>query len=183
MAQLKNTQSTYGWLTIAIHWLFAAVVFGLFGLGLYMVELTYYDAWYRGSLDLHKSIGVVLLLLLIGRVLWRLLNVQPMPEPGKRWEHLAASAVHGLLYLLPLMLMISGYLISTADGRSIEVFSLISIPALPSLMDNQEDIFGLIHEWLAWGLIGLAVMHGAAAAKHHFIEKDNTLKRMLGFKK
>ncbi|MEE3161153.1 MAG: cytochrome b/b6 domain-containing protein, partial [Pseudomonadota bacterium] len=54
---LKNTEHSYGWISITLHWLVALVVFGMFGLGLYMVELTYYDAWYKGSLDLHKGAG------------------------------------------------------------------------------------------------------------------------------
>lgn len=187
MSTLKNTSQSYGWLAIAIHWVFAFTVFGLFGLGLYMVELTYYDPWYRGSLDLHKSIGVVLFAVLLFRVFWGVINIQPTPEPGKAWEHFIASAVHGLLYLLPLMLMMSGYLISTADGRAIEVFGLFSIPALPESLDvlyvrSIEDFHGDLHELLAWSLIGLAGLHAAAALKHHFIEKNRTLTRMLGIK-
>lgn len=163
-----------------IHWLFALTVFGLFGLGLYMVELSYYDSWYRGSLDLHKSIGMTLLLLFLGRCVWRLLNVQPKPEPAKNWELLGAKIAHVMLYVLPLLLMVSGYLISTADGREVMVFELIPVPAVPALIDNQEDVAGEIHEFLAWAVILLAAFHGLAALKHHFVNKDNTLKRMLG---
>lgn len=181
--KLKNTHDTYGACAIVIHWLFALIVFGLFGLGLYMVELTYYDPWYRGSLALHESVGVTLFGLLLLRVLWRLVNVQPKPEPGKAWEHAIAALVHGLLYLIPLLLMLSGYLIATADGRPLAVFDLVSIPALPALMENQEDFFGEVHEILAWGLMALAGVHAAAALKHHFINKNRTLKRMLGMQR
>jgi len=180
MATLKNSQNAYGLITIIIHWLFAIAVCGLFGLGLYMVELTYYDTWYKGSLDLHKSIGIVLFIFLLARLVWRFINVQPTPEAGEKWEHLSAALVHGLLYLLPLSLMVSGYLISTADGRAIEVFELFSIGALPPLMENQEDSAGLIHLVLAWSTIGIATLHGLAALKHHFINKDQTLNRMIG---
>lgn len=178
--KLKNTHDAYGALTIAIHWLFALAVFGLFGLGLYMVELTYYDPWYRGSLSLHESAGILLFGLLLVRIVWRLINLQPSPEPGKAWEHAIAALTHGLLYLIPLTLMLSGYLIATADGRAIAVFDLFSIPALPALMENQEDFFGEVHEILAWGLMVLSGLHTLAALKHHFVLKNRTLKRMLG---
>jgi len=76
-------------------------------------------------------------------------------------------------------LMLSGYLISTADGRAIEVFGQLSIPALPFNFANQEDIAGNIHEILAWTLVLLSLGHGLAALKHHFINKNNTLLRMI----
>jgi cytochrome b561 len=75
--------------------------------------------------------------------------------------------------------MLSGYLISTADGRAIDVFNLFSVPALVSGFDNQEDIAGLVHQIIAYSLIALVVLHALAALKHHFIDRDRTLKRML----
>ena len=79
-------------------------------------------------------------------------------------------------------IMLSGYLISTADGRAIEVFSWFEVPATLSDIDGQEDIAGDIHEILAWTLIVLVALHALAALKHHFIDKDTTLKRMTFFK-
>lgn len=178
MAQLKNSVDGYGWISIVLHWLMALTIFGLFGLGLYMVELTYYDAWYKGSLDLHKSIGIILALVWIARVIWRFSNTTPQDLGDKKWEHQVAHLVHLLLYLLMLALFVSGYLISTADGRAIEVFGWFEIPA-SLMMDNQEDIAGVIHWGLAWSLMGLVALHALAAVKHHIIDKDRTLVRML----
>jgi len=76
----------------------------------------------------------------------------------------------------------SGYMISTADGRPISVFNWFDIPALPALIEQQEDIAGEIHFISATTLITLSLLHAAAALKHHFIDKDNTLRRMLGTK-
>ncbi|MOA52423.1 hypothetical protein D3C78_1757160 [compost metagenome] len=76
--------------------------------------------------------------------------------------------------------MFSGYLISTADGRGIEVFGWFTVPATLSGIDGQEDIAGVVHLWLAWGLIGMAALHALAALKHHFIDRDATLSQMLG---
>lgn len=175
---LRNTPSSYGWISIVFHWLMALAIFGLFGLGLYMVELTYYDAWYRGSLDLHKSAGIMLACAWLLRVLWKFVNPQPQALGNKAWEHKAAHLAHGLLYLLMLALFISGYLISTADGRAIEVFGWFELPATLTLA-NQEDVAGVIHWGLAWTLMATVALHAVAAIKHHWLDKDKTLVRML----
>lgn len=175
---LKNTQNGYGLISILMHWLMALMVFFLFGLGLYMVELTYYDAWYKGSLDLHKSLGITLLFLWLARVIWRWFSIRPKGV-GTSLEQQIAHWAHLMLYGLMLAIMVSGYLISTADGRAIEVFGLFSIPALPVSMDQQESVLGDIHQWLAYGLMLLVGGHALAAVKHQFIDKDNTLERMI----
>lgn len=175
---IRNSESGYGWLAIAFHWLMALGIFFLFGLGLYMVELTYYDPWYRGSLDLHKSLGIILLALWIARIVWRQLNTSPAPT-GTPLEQKAAHGVHLLLYFLMISLMVTGYLISTADGRGIPVFGLFEIPALPLSFENQEDVAGTVHWALAWGLMALVGLHAAAAIKHHVKDKDTTLIRMI----
>jgi cytochrome b561 len=159
----------------------ALTLFSLFGLGLYMVELSYYDSWYKGSIDLHKSVGGLLILVLIFRIIWRLINIRPKPANPKAngFEVKVVYLVHLSMYVLMVALMFSGYLISTADGREVDVFNLFSLPAMPFSIDNQEDIAGDVHEILAWTLILLSTIHGLAALKHHFFDRDNTLKRML----
>jgi len=178
---LKNTKTSYGYISIIMHWVMALIIFGLFGLGLYMVELSYYDAWYKGSLDLHKSIGMVLVALLLTRVCWTVFNIKPKSavNNASKLEINAAHFAHIALYLLMTALMFSGYLISTADGRDISVFGLVAVPASSIAIENQEDIAGSIHNILAWSLVLLASAHGLAAIKHHFINKNDTLKRML----
>ena len=174
----RNSTRHYGLITIGLHWLVAIAVLGLFGLGLWMVELSYYDPWYKRGPELHKSIGVLLFALMLVRLLWRYANARPRPE-GSALEQGLASIVHSLLYALLLLLMISGYLISTADGRAIEVFNWFSVPATLSDLPQQEDVAGVVHQWLAYGLVGLTALHALAALKHHFINRDRTLKRML----
>ncbi|MGI0119190.1 cytochrome b [Zooshikella sp. RANM57] len=184
MPKLKNTKDEYGWISISLHWLVAISVIGLFILGLWMRSLSYYDPWYRLGPDIHKSIGIILFAVLVFRVLVRLFNPPPAPLPSlSKFERVAAHGVHLLLYLLLFCIMISGYLISTADGRSIEVFNWFSIPALVTGIEHQEDLAGEIHYYLALSVIILAVIHALAAFKHHIIDKDNTLKRILGLSK
>lgn len=175
---IKNSKTRYGWAAIMLHWVMALGIFFLFGLGLYMVELTYYDEWYRGSLDLHKSMGISLAAIWLIRMTWRWLNTQPEIQ-GSVFEKKAAHFVHLFLYALLLVLMTTGYLISTADGRGIEVFGLFEIPALSWSIENQEDIAGDIHWGLAWGLIVMSALHALAAIKHQFINKDGTLLKMI----
>lgn len=180
---IKNTENTYGFVAICLHWVMALAILFMFGLGLYMVELSYYDAWYRSSLDLHKSLGVLLFLVLVLRIIWRTINVEPKPlskDGGSaRFEVIAAKFAHRALYLLMLLLMLSGYLISTADGRGIEVFNIVEVPGLGEFVENQEDVAGEAHEYIAWILISLVLVHVMAALKHHFIDRDGTLKRMI----
>ncbi len=177
---LRNTSGSYGWIAIILHWLVAVAVIGLFALGLYMTGLSYYDPFYRQGPFIHKSIGILLFMLVAFRLVWRLINPRPAPVPTiKRWEHIGAELAHWGLYLLMFAVMVSGYLISTADGRAIDVFGWFSVPAWITGLPRQEDIAGAVHYWLAMVLIGLAVLHGLAALKHHFWDRDDTLRRML----
>ncbi|ASM50245.1 cytochrome b561 [Pseudoalteromonas espejiana DSM 9414] len=175
----KNTFSSYGLIAILLHWLMAITVLGLFGLGLYMVELTYYDSWYKGSLDLHKSIGITLAAVFVFRVLWRLFSNQPKSLSSNKVMNQLAHTAHIVMYLILAVIMVSGYLISTADGRPINVFSVLSVSALDFTFDEQADIAGEIHYYGACILIGLSVLHALGALKHHFIDKDKTLIRMI----
>ncbi len=178
---MNNTNSSYGYISIFFHWISALSIFGLFGLGYYMVDLTYYHEWYKTAPELHKSIGLVLFALMMLRLLWRYNQVTPDDlSSHSAIERKAGKLIHSLLYILIFAVMITGYLISTADGRGVDVFELITVPAFGSFIENQEDIAGLIHKWLAYLLLALATLHALAALKHHFIDKDNTLNRIIG---
>jgi len=181
--QLRNSSARYGLVSIVIHWGVALAVFGLFALGLWMVGLDYYSAWRKDAPDLHKSIGLVLLAVMLARVLWRFISPPPPALSSySKLTRLGAKFGHSLLYFGLFAVMIAGYLISTADGAGIPVFGLFDVPALISNLPDQADVAGEIHFYLAWGLVIFAGLHGLAALKHHFIDRDATLKRMLGRK-
>ena len=178
---LRNSPGRYGWLSIFLHWSMALVIYAMFALGLWMVGLSYYDTWYHNAPEIHKSIGVILMLALIIRLIWRV--VSPPPKPLSSYSPLVritAVAAHGLLYGLLIAILFSGYLISTADGKPVSVFGWFSLPAVLTGAGEQADLAGDIHLWLAWSIVILSVLHGLAALKHHFIDRDITLKRMLG---
>jgi len=178
---MKNTADSYGWLSITLHWFVAVAVIGLFFLGYWMVDLSYYDPWYNKAPDIHKSIGIVLFVIMVIRLGWKLSQIQPNPLSNyNKFERVVSHIVHLVLYLLIFVSMISGYLISTADGRGIEVFQLFSVPSIGELFANQEDLAGFVHEYIAYTIAFLVCTHIFAAFKHHLIDKDITLKRMFG---
>lgn len=181
MLPLFNTKDRFGFLTIFIHWLMALALVGLFVLGLWMVELDYYHSWYVKAPDIHRSVGILVFFLLIIRLINRLLDPPPQPVPGTRpAERVAALLVHWLMYLLVLAVVITGYLISTADGRAVDVFGWFQVPATLTSIDDQEDRAGELHYLLAITLMAVATLHTMAALKHHFVNRDSTLRRMLG---
>jgi len=178
---MNNTKANYGYVSIFFHWLAAISIIALFALGYYMVDLTYYDEWYKTAPELHKSFGVLLFILMVVRVIWRYKQLTPEHLAShSNLERKAGKLIHSMLYLLVFIIMIAGYLISTADDRSIDVFELFTLPGFGSFIENQEDVAGLIHKWLAYVLMTLVSLHAVAALKHHFIDKDKTLNRMIG---
>ena len=179
----RNQSTHWGMSAVLMHWIVALTVFGLFALGWWMTGLTYYDPWYKQGPFIHKSIGFLLGVILIARLLWRHLD----PAPHKlnthaRYEQQLADCTHKLLYVLLVLILVSGYFISTADGRAISVFNWFEIPATLHGLENQEEIAGKVHWYLACSLMGLVALHVLGALKHQLVDKDGTLTRMLGRK-
>lgn len=177
---IKDSPNGYGLLSILLHWVSALIVVGLFALGIYMVDLDYYDPWYHRAPWWHISFGLLLFLLTLARLLWRLLNPQPKPLPNyTRSVRLGSRLAKYLLYLLIFALIITGFLITTADGKSASLFGWVEFPSIWQLSSGSVDLAGEIHEWLAYGIIALASFHALAALAHHFVIRDRTLVRML----
>ena len=178
--QWTNPGANYGWVGIALHWLVALAVVGMFALGLWMTELGYYHDWYHRAPALHKSVGMLLFGLILLRFGWRLANPPPQLQSAIPLRQRAlARWSHRLLYLLLVMVPIAGYLIATAKGKPVDVFGWFEVPALVQGLEGQEDIAGEVHEYLAFALVGLATIHTLAALKHEFIDGCRTLRRML----
>ncbi|MGO2135027.1 cytochrome b [Marinobacter sp.] len=178
--QISSTSASYGLLAIVVHWVAAAAVFGMFALGFWMVDLSYYDGWYQRAPNIHRSVGVLLFALMVFRLLWRFFTTSPDSIAAhKRWEIVSAHVAHGLLYVLVFVAMVSGFLISTADGSSVSVFGWFEVPSVTGQVKGLEDIAGQVHYWSTWALVVLALIHAAGAFKHHLIDRDETLRRML----
>lgn len=181
--RLKKPAARYDFLSITLHWSVAAFTIALFASGLWMVDLGYYDDWYYQAPWWHKGIGFVTALLVILRWLWTLIRLTPEDiHTTPLWQRLTAKLVHSLMNLTVIALLISGYIMVTATGDSLSIFDWFSIPALFSDKSHWVDPAGLVHLGTAYFIIALAIFHALAAIKHHFIDKDVTLKRMLGIK-
>lgn len=176
---LKDSSNGFGLISILIHWISAVLILFLFGLGVYMVELTYYDDWYHEAPELHVSVGLVVLLLMVARILWRMANPNPVYLSATPAQQITAKLVKIALYLFIVVVIASGYLITTAEGQAASMFDVLKFPAIIQLSSANVDLAGEIHEYLAWGIIALVVLHTIGALFHHFVKRDRTLVRML----
>lgn len=167
---------------VVLHWVMAIIVVALYVLGDYMVGLDYYDPWYQSAPFWHKSIGLLLAMLLVLRIVSRVTFAAPRDPAISRVIRYSVSFVHSSLYVLLIGVIVSGYLISTADGRGIDFFSWFEVASIGELFENQEDLAGVWHERMALGLLVLAGLHALAAVKHHFVDRDKVLKRMISWK-
>lgn len=176
---LKDSRNGYGLISIVIHWVSAVLILGLFGLGIYMTGLSYYDDWYHKGPELHISLGLIVLLIMLTRVIWRIINPTPVNLSEKRIQNLAAKLVKLGLYTFIFIVLVSGYLITTAEGQPASMFNLIKFPVLTKLSSQNVDIAGALHEYLAWGIVILVVLHTVGAFFHHFVIRDRTLVRII----
>jgi len=182
--QLSNEQTRYGLMSVVLHWLIALLTLTLFFVGMWMVELDYYDSWYQQAPRWHKGLGIVVLGLLVFRWCWQRFDTVPAELSSiALWQLMSAKIVHVLMNGLIIVIGVTGYLIVTAKGKALLVFDWFSIPATITGIENLEDMAGQIHAVLAYVLIGLVGLHIFAALIHHFFYRDKTLTRMLGFNK
>ncbi len=161
-----------------IHWLMAALLFGLLALGVYMTELPLSPQKLQ-LYSWHKWAGVTAFLLLLLRLLWRLKNQPPpLPESMSKTMQWVAHAGHFALYALMVAIPLSGWLMSSAKGFQTVYFGVLPIPDLIEKNKELGQLLAEVHETLAWLFVLLVVGHTAAALKHHFIDKDDILIRM-----
>ena len=178
MTQLwKNTPGRFGLFTKSLHWVMAVLIIGLLALGLYLANVKipiaqlYLYGW-------HKAAGTAALTLAILRILWVLYSRPPKPLGETGWHRIAAKAAHGMLYLLMLVVPLSGWIASSATGFEMSFFGLFPIPFIAPVSENIEDTFFAIHHFATRGLIALLLLHMAAALHRQFVKKDGTLRRM-----
>lgn len=187
---LKNTPENYGTIAKWLHWLTA-----LLFLGSYIS--VYYRQWFTEketpenwtALQLHLSIGITIAVIVILRIIWKMMNKSPQPEPGKKWEHLAAKTGHLALYAVMIIMPVTGYLGTGVDTEYFFLFDITGIKdtalyasVIGDSMTFKEfekpidfihkDIMGSLVVWL------LILGHAAAAMYHHHVRKDRTLKKM-----
>jgi len=177
---LTNNQHTYGSISKLLHWLTAVLVIALLIIGSYMVGLSDEDIWYYRSLDLHQITGIVVWLLMWLTLLWRLITPPPQTLlTVGTWINRLRWLVHNLLKLMILIQPVLGYLFATSWGDPIEVYELFEIPALTEFSKRTSELIIDAHAYLAYSIAALITLHVLATLKHHFIDRDAVLKRML----
>ncbi len=174
----KNSSQQYGTAAKGLHWFSALIVLAMLPLGFYMVSLDFSPF----KLDLywwHKSFGTLVLLIVLLRLGWRFANEQPAPHENHRpWERGLAKTIHFLLYAGMIGMPLSGWLMTSAGDFT---HSFFGIP-VPHIAPKNETLFKAMrtaHELSAYALIAAVGLHGLGAFKHHFIDRDATLLRML----
>jgi len=174
-----NPSTRYTTTAMALHWLTALFIFTTFPLGVYMHELALSPLKLQ-LVSYHKWLGVTIFLLTVARLAWRATHVPPpLPETIPLWQQRAAHGLHFLLYVLLLTIPLTGWLMSSAKGFPVVYLGLVQLPDLVGKDKVLGDLLAEVHEMLNFGLLALVGMHIAAALKHHFIEHDDTLRRML----
>ena len=188
----KNTEYSYGFISIVLHWIVAFAFIANYA-------IIYYKDWFvpakteqaKALFSYHTAIGVSVIVLVVLRIIWRLLNKQPDEVPGSHIEHLAAHGAHIMLYAVMIIVPLSGYL---GTGSLSQLFFFIEIPRFADTQifstviegwmgltwEQFEAPMDFIHKqggaYFVWVLV---VAHAGAALFHHFIRKDVVLKRML----
>ena len=177
--QLKNTPDKYGLIAQAFHWLIGLTIIAMIPFGWWMEGLEANPEKYK-FYGLHKSIGVVVLALVILRFFWRRMNetVENL-KTHKPWEKILSKTVHIALYVLMLAMPLSGWLMSSAGGHPVSIFGLFTVPPLVNKDPALGKILNSAHSLIAWGVIAIMSLHVLGALKHHFLDKDKTLRRML----
>jgi cytochrome b561 len=173
------TSVRYTRTAIGLHWAVALLIFAAFPVGLYMVELPLSPTKLK-IYSYHKWVGVTIFLLALARLLWRATHpAPPMPESVPRWQQALAGATHILLYLLILAIPLTGWLMSSALGFQTVYLGVLPLPDLLEKDKLLGEQLKFLHMFLNYTLAALVLMHVGAALKHHLIDRDDILTRML----
>ena len=163
----------------ALHWLMAVLLFGMLALGFYMHDLPLSPQKLQ-LYSWHKWAGVTAFLLVLARLGWRVTHIPPaLPASMPRLMQLAAHAGHFALYVLMIAIPLSGWLMSSAKGFQTVWFGVLPIPDLLNKNKELGDLLALVHMGLNLLFVAVIAGHLGAALKHHFIDKDDILTRML----
>ena len=181
---LANTESNYGLLSRALHGIIMLLIFGMLGVGVYMADLDKTDELRKQLFGLHMSTGVLVFVLVVIRVVW--LKVSPAPKLPMgltNWEKILTTIIKSLMYLLMLAVPIVGMLMVNSKGFPVSFYGLFDLPMLAGENEGLHEFMEEAHEFLAFSLLFLVVVHVAGALKHRFLDTGpdlDVMKRMFG---
>jgi cytochrome b561 len=178
----KNSNDRYGLVAQLLHWSIVALVITQIVLAGQAEDAS--SLLQKAKiLTTHKSIGMTVFLLAILRLLWRFSNTVPAPVPGtKSWQERLATLMHWALYGLVFLTPLVGWMMSSAKNYTVSYFGFFTWPNLVAPNESLFEVLKQTHGLLAGTMATLAMLHAAAALKHHLFDKDNVLRRMLPLK-
>ncbi len=162
-----------------LHWLIAFVVIGMLAVSFFLDDFP--EQYVDLAFTLHKSLGITVFFLMLVRVVWISIAGRPeLPYDTPKWEHFLSRFVQYSFYILLIVMPLSGWVMSVAANEIPYYFGLFHF-SLPGIEPdkNLAAFMNKTHKTIAWIIIGLLVLHVAGAIKHHFINKDDVLRRML----
>lgn len=175
--QWKNSASKYGVVSKTFHWLIFVLVFVMIVGGFFLDDV---PDEYKGTIyNLHKLTGLCILLLMVLRMLWASCNVKPaLPASMPHWQQVSARVTHYLLYLLVTAMPLVGWIGSSASRKAPHLGSFTFTLPVPEDKALSHALFD-VHEVIAYMIIAVVCLHIAAALYHHYVKKDDVLRRML----
>lgn len=176
MAEPRNRYST---VSLVLHWLIAVLILTQ------VLLITAHEATdgpiSREFVQVHKAVGLTILILTLGRIGWRIANPAiALPDTMRRWEKVLARATHVLFYVFLIAMPLTGWAAVSATGRELSWFGLFDWPLLP--VSGGRDAYRAIidiHGIVVKGLYVLIALHVLGALKHQFVDRDNVLHRMI----
>jgi cytochrome b561 len=178
--ELRDTVSSFGKVSIANHWITAVLIIGLLCLGWYVEDLPK-GPEKAALIGWHKSFGLTVLILSLFRIYWRRTSPTPAPLGQATPVQLkVATSVQHVLYAAIALMPLTGWLMSSSAGRDVSFFEMFTLPPLFWKSEFFNGVFHWLHSTIAIILVIALVLHIAAALKHHFLERNDTLNRMLG---
>jgi len=183
--QWLNSRSRYGFIAASLHWIIVAGIVAQYFLAEAAEEQSDGPVGVFTAAGIHNSLGIAILALALLRILWRVVELPPAPPTTmKSYEIALARTVHVAFYFLLFAIPISGWVLATVDAVPLSFFGLFDLPQLSTAggtfsKEQLEDV----HEILFNILLGLALLHAAAALKHHFFDHDGVLRSMLPWRK
>lgn len=166
---------------VALHWIVAILIVFNLAFGFYLVDLPLSPQKLR-FFSWHKWVGITIFLFAAARLLWRLSHAPPpFPASMRPWEVRLARITHVLLYALFFAAPLSGWLFSSASGFQTVYLGVLPIPDLLAKDKALAEVLKLAHHWINYTLAAIVALHIAAALKHHFVDRDEVLIRMLPF--